>query len=42
MKEAGTKAFLFFFLIVLIMVVIFVGVVLVAGGDLQKVSDVFV
>lgn len=41
MKEAGTKAFLFFFLIVLVMVVLFVGIVLLAGGDLQKVGDVF-
>jgi outer membrane lipoprotein-sorting protein len=41
MKEAGTKAFLFFFLIVLVMVFIVIGVAILAGGDAQKVVGVF-
>jgi hypothetical protein len=36
MKDAGTKAFLFFFLIILVFIFLAIGVYIVAGGDVEK------
>ncbi len=41
MKDAGTKAFLFFFLIILVFIFLAVGVFILAGGDVEKMFGIF-
>jgi hypothetical protein len=41
MKEAGTKAFLFFFLILLVIIFTVIGVAILSGGDMEKMFSLF-